>query len=75
MHRAGLEHRAAEAFLRLPNDGEDNGDLNDALPGLTNVPSNKAKETDGIGPKHHILSNELNAIAPGLPTVSKIATT
>lgn len=46
-HRAGFEHRAAEALLQLPTDGEDTTDFIDELPVLTILAVDKAKDVDG----------------------------
>lgn len=45
-----------------------------ALPILTIVPANKAEEAGGTDGKHYIVSEQLHAIAPIHPLLSKIAT-
>lgn len=49
--------------------------LNDAIQILSILLVNEAKQAEGTEKKHHILSDALNSIAPGLPDLSKIATT
>lgn len=48
--------------------------MNDALPLLSIVLANKAKESEETDETYHIESEALNGIAPGLPVVSKTET-
>lgn len=45
---AGIKYQAADALLWLPTNGVDKSDLNNALPVLTSLPANKAKEEKEI---------------------------
>lgn len=49
--------------------------MSDALPVVTIVPANEAREAEELDENHHIVSEALNASAPGLPDVSKSART
>lgn len=74
-HLSGMKNQAAQALLGFSSDGKDESDLNNALLALMIVPANKVKEAEDDDGRQHILSEALNAIAPGLSTLSVFATT
>lgn len=72
MHRAGVEHQAAEAFSQFPDDGHDTTDLNDAPSLHKVVPAENANDAKGSGEECHVIDEGLKRTAPGLPAISLV---
>lgn len=68
-----MKQQVADALPLALTDEKYTTDLKEALPVITIVLPDKAKEADRNDEKCHIVSERLDEIKPGLPDVSVIA--
>lgn len=73
--RASVKDELADALSRHPADRENKPNFNVPFPVLRIMTADGADKTEENDEIRHILNDALNVITPGLPTVSKAATT
>lgn len=69
MHRAGINHQATDALSRLPTDGHDTPELNDALPVLACRPLSSNDDAEDAETAYAI-DEELDTSSSALPAVA-----